>query len=157
MGDAPAGTTFKASGADTMLGGWRVEGEGAADLCFRGLAGARGPTSVVATWTTPWNPIPKGRFTATYQLTTAQPGAGVTYTVAARVRFTDERWSPWFSDRFDASSLISLASGGSQGAAFVVPSGRKPRRAPEVQWEWKVTATATSNAVVDVSANLRSG
>lgn len=63
MGSAPKGTTFEVqgSGADAIVGGWRTQ-EDSADLCFRGLAGANGKTSITGQWTSRWNPIDSGGF-----------------------------------------------------------------------------------------------
>ncbi|MFN2593687.1 MAG: hypothetical protein ABR579_02215 [Actinomycetota bacterium] len=155
MGTAPGGTSFDigGSGAQAIVGGWRVQGE-SADLCFRGPAGIYGPTSVTAQWTSAWHPVTKGGFSGDFQLTTADPSDDVTYTVAFRARFSNRGWGPWLSDTFKVSPPASLAGGADDGVTFVVSAGKRPRHLPKVRWQWKIIATTATPTALDASVNL---
>ena len=155
MGDQPSGTTFQVegSGANAFLGGWKTE-DLAARLCFRGLGGVYGPTTVTSTWTTRWNPFQSAGLGATFQLITANPCSEVSFSVAERARIRGEKWFPWMALRVKSSSPVGALEGESKAAVFAASSG-SGHHLPDIQWEWRITATADSATAMDVSANLQ--
>jgi hypothetical protein len=154
-GAAGHSTTFKVkgSGANAVVGGWQVKGK-RASLCFRGSGGAFGPTTIEATWTTPWQAPPKQEFSADYSISSLNPTAKMPFELSLRFRPSGERWSSWWTVKHDVKPPIGGGAGqAGEVIVYAVAKGQHARL-PKIQWQWRITLTLPEPIAVDVTASL---